>query len=249
MFPPDTHSPDGMLNDIDVRVRLGTVAAFSLIVAASPSATGSVIGAGFGVACCIYAHTPGRMLLRRLIPLNIFTAALLLTLPFATPGAALLTVGPLSYSSEGLVQATHIALKANAIAIALTGLIGGVDPASLGQALQRLRMPAKLTHLLLFTARYLSVMHLEYARLRRAMSARAFRPAFGPHTLRGLGYLAGMLFVRAFDRSERIHAAMLCRGFNGRFPVAGPRPLTRADHLFGSLATLVLIGLAVGSWT
>jgi cobalt/nickel transport system permease protein len=37
------------------------------------------------------------------------------------------------------------------------------------------------------------------------------------HSYRAIGYLVGMLLVRSFDRSERVLAAMKCRGFRGRY--------------------------------
>ena len=66
---------------------------------------------------------------------------------------------------------------------------------------------------MLFMVRYFDVLGREYARLRAAMRVRCFRPAMNGHSYRMFGYLVGMLLVRSFDRSERVLAAMKCRGF------------------------------------
>jgi cobalt/nickel transport system permease protein len=92
----------------------------------------------------------------------------------------------------------------------------------------------------MFTVRYLDLLHHEYERLRRAMRARGFRPGPNAHTLRTLGHLVGMLLVRAFDRSERVLAAMKCRGFRGRFPALHEMSWSRTDARFAAAAGLLL---------
>ncbi len=51
----------------------------------------------------------------------------------------------------------------------------------------------------------------------RAVKIRNFRPATNLHTYRTYAYLVGMLFVHASERARRVHLAMKCRGFEGRF--------------------------------
>ena len=92
----------------------------------------------------------------------------------------------------------------------------------LGHALGHLHVPRKLAHLLLFTVRYLDVLDREYRRLRAAMKVRSFRPRMSLHTYRAYGYLVGMLLVRSFDRSERMLAAMKCRGLPRAVLPVGP---------------------------
>ena len=105
----------------------------------------------------------------------------------------------------------------NAIVLTLIVLLGTLDTVTLGHAMSHLRVPDKLTHLFLFTVRYLDVLRREYLRLRAAMKTRAFRPRMTGQTCRAYGYLVGMLLVRSYERAERVHRAMLCRGFRGRF--------------------------------
>jgi cobalt/nickel transport system permease protein len=71
--------------------------------------------------------------------------------------------------------------------------------------------------LLLLAYRYIFVIEQEYQRLYRAAKMRNFRPASNLHTYRTYAYLVGMLFVRASERARRVHLAMKCRGFTGRF--------------------------------
>jgi cobalt/nickel transport system permease protein len=65
--------------------------------------------------------------------------------------------------------------------------------------------------------RYIAVIEDEYKRLLRAAKFRGFRPKTNFHSYKTFAYLAGMLFVRASLRAQRVHQAMLCRGFNQKF--------------------------------
>lgn len=106
-------------------------------------------------------------------------------------------------------------------------------------------MPDGLVHLILFTVRYVDVLDQEQHRLRTAMKARGFRPTTSWHTYRSVGYLVGMMLVRALERSERIQKAMKCRGFSGRFHLdAAGRP-SPADFVFAASVVTLIAMLAV----
>ena len=124
---------------------------------------------------------------------------------------------PARTSHESLRLAAAIALKANAAVLVVASLIGTMDAVTLGHALAHLYVPRRLAQLLLFMVRYFNVLGREYARLRAAMRVRCFRPRMSMHSYRTIGYLVGMLLVRSFDRSERVLAAMKCRGFRGQY--------------------------------
>ena len=74
-----------------------------------------------------------------------------------------------------------------------------------------------------------------------------FRPRIDGHTLRTYGQLVGMLLLRSFDRSERIVAAMKCRGFRGRFYLMDHFAFSRSDLPFCILAA-VLLGILIWEW-
>jgi cobalt/nickel transport system permease protein len=57
-----------------------------------------------------------------------------------------------------------------------------------------------------------------------------------------MGHAAGTLFVRTFERAERVHAAMATRGFDGSVPSLSPPRFGVADLAL----VLVAVGVAVG---
>jgi len=187
------------------------------------------------------AALPARATATKVLMMDGFVVALLVLLPFTTPGTPVATIGPFTASAEGLHLALAIALKANAIVLMLLALVGTLEPPALGHALARLRVPASLVHLLLFTVRYVAVLTDETARLRTAMRARAFAPATNRHTLRTYGYLVGMLLVRAAERAERVLDAMKCRGFDGSWPMLDRPRLGRDDAVAAAVGAVVLV--------
>lgn len=208
---------------LDRWAALGVMAALALLFAA--------------VARALHATT-----LRRLASLNLFVLFLLVFTPLSMPGATGWQLGGWTWSSDGFLFATRIGLQANAIMLVCSALLSSMEPADLAHALHRLRLPGKLVHTLFFCVRYLEVLHVEYHRLRNAMTLRAFRPRCTRHALRSLGYLVGMLFIRSCDRSDRILEAMKCRGFDRQlYSLSAFTPGPR-DVVFA-----VLVVLAIGS--
>jgi cobalt/nickel transport system permease protein len=233
---------------IDPRARLLTAVVLSTVtvVAGRLETIGVALVAAL-VATLVSRQSP-KVVAKRLLPLNVLMLLLVLLLPLSTPGETLFQLGPMRFSCEGLRLAIAIAMKGNAVLLWLVALLGTMDPITLGHALSHLRVPDKLTPLLLFTVRYLDVLHREYLRLRAAMKARGFRPRLDRHTCRSIGYLVGMLLVRSFDRAERILAAMKCRGFRGHFFILDHFAFGRRDATFCMAATALAVFLLAMEW-
>ena len=173
---------------------------------------------------------------RRLLAFEGLMLVLLVLLPFSVPGRELFSIGPYAASQEGLERAVVLVLRANAVVLSLMTLVGTLEPVRFGHALAGLGVPDKLVHLLLFTVRYLAVLEQEFRRLRQAMRARGFVARSDRHTWRSLGWLIGMLLVRSMERSQRILAAMRCRGFDGRLPLLELERWRRHDTWIAVLA-------------
>jgi len=199
------HSDPSSLTQVDPRARIAATVVFAVVVAVVKSVPAMGLALTFALGLVLLARISLRDLFRRLLPLEILLVVLVIVVP--CPG----------YKREDLMLAAVIALKANAAVLAVAALIGTMDAVTLGHALAHFHVPPKLTQLMLFMVRYFDVLVREYARLRAAMRVRCFRPAMNGHSYRALGYLVGMLLVRSFDRSERVLAAMKCRGFCGRY--------------------------------
>jgi len=222
----------------DPRAKVLAMAMFALIVVFSKILWLPLMGLVIAFCFALSASLNLRRTLRRMIAMDMFVVVMVVMLPFTTPGTAMFHIWGLPATYEGFEYAISIALKANAVVLALLALVGTLEASTLGHTLGRLRVPEKLVHLLLFTVRYLDVISREYRRMRKAMKARAFVPRNTLHTWRSFGYLVGMLLVRSLERSERIYAAMKCRGYCGKLYLLDSMQWQMRD-------TLLLIAMAV----
>ncbi|MDR0622773.1 MAG: energy-coupling factor transporter transmembrane protein EcfT, partial [Deltaproteobacteria bacterium] len=112
-------------------------------------------------------------------------------------------------------------------------------------AARALGAPEKLAAMLSLMTRYVTVIRDEFERLVWAMKIRGFKASTSLHCLRSYANLAGVLLVRGLDRGERVYAAMLCRGYKGRFYFSLERPINRTDVL--SLIVFLAASAAVAA--
>jgi len=108
--------------------------------------------------------------------------------------------------------------------------------------LERLRLPRVLVLMLSFMYRYVDVMRAQLRAAHRSLVSRA--PALSKRRQVLLyGNLAGSMIIRAYDRGERIHAAMLSRGFTGTLPSLQEQRITTRDVLLLGATTLFAAAL------
>jgi cobalt/nickel transport system permease protein len=113
-------------------------------------------------------------------------------------------------------------------------------------ALGALRLPRALVATIGFMVRYSFVLADEAARMMRARASRAARPGGTgrPPILwqaRVAGNMVGSLFLRALERSERVHAAMMARGYDGQMPSLEVHHMQSVDWMAVG-AELALLG-------
>lgn len=235
----------GWLTRIEPRARILAALAFAVVTVACDQIAVLVAALGLAFGLLAASGLDRRRTLRRMAAMDTFILFMLVLLPFTVPGEPVFSLWGWPASREGIGLAIRILLTANAVILALMALVGTLEPVSFGHALHHLKVPARLVHLMLFTIRYIDVLHQEYRRLRQAMKARGFRPKASTHVYRSFGYLVGMMLVRAMERSERILAAMKCRGFTGQLHFIDETVLTRRDWLFLASSGAVLLALAI----
>jgi len=127
-------------------------------------------------------------------------------------------------SFASLVLRATLTLSAVMLLLATTGLNG------IAAAMERLGVPRIFTVQLLFLYRYIFVLVEEALRLSRARSLRSFGRR--GTELRPLASLLGHLLLRTLDRAERIHQAMLSRGFDGDVRMLRPLRFGAREALF-----------------
>jgi cobalt/nickel transport system permease protein len=115
-------------------------------------------------------------------------------------------------------------------------------------------VPAVLVAIIAFMYRYLFVLADEAQRLLRARAARSARlpGARGGGSLGWraavVGHMAGQLFVRSLDRSERVYQAMQARGYRGELLTLAPHAMQRRDWLALALGAAAIAGVIGIGW-
>jgi cobalt/nickel transport system permease protein len=236
---------DTLIYRLDPRIRVGLAVLYSFVVALAYQFSVLTIALILSSILTVISRVSIREVLRRMVIVNALILLLWLVLPFTFNGEALTRIGSFAIYRPGVVLAAQITLKSNAILLAFIALVATMPLATLGHALQRLGVPEKIVHLLLMTYRYIFVIEQEYLRLIRAAKIRGFRPGTNANTYRTYSYVIGMLFVRAAARAERVHQAMLCRGFRGKFYSLQEFQTTAASWIFSITMTIFIIALIV----
>jgi len=189
------------------------------------------------------------MLPRMLIEAPFVVLALLL--PFAEGGERVGVAG-LQLSVSGLYAAWGIVIKGTLGVAASLTVASTTTARELPVALSRLRVPAVFVSVLTLMIRYIDVLTAEARRMRKARISLVGSPLMlhqGGATAKGVG----SLFLRSYERGERVYLAMLSRGFDGRVPQlavgAGcAAPASARQWLLALLPASAAVLVAAGSW-
>ncbi len=152
--------------------------------------------------------------------------------PLTFEGEILYQWHAVKITRPGIELCGMISVKSITILFVFIAMIATMSMASLGSGLHQLYVPDKMVFLLLMSYRYIGVIEDEYNRLLRAAKFRGFKPGTNLHSYKTFAYLAGMLFVRASFRAQRVYQAMICRGFNGKFHTLDEHPINRLNSVF-----------------
>ncbi len=232
------HAGASPVHRLDARVKLVATLGFIAAVTATPPGAWPVFAALAVLAWAVAfaAQLPWTTVLRRsmiAIPFMLIAAPSVFARPGEPLGQFHVFAWTLTASREGLEFFLGVLVKSWVAVIAAGVLIATTRFEDLTQALQSLRVPRLLVAVIASMYRYSFVLVDEAMRLNRARVCRSGegggRRSGGPVPWRArvLGNMVGSLFIRTYERSERVHMAMLARGYDGEMRMAAPRPLSR----------------------
>ena len=217
---------DSPVHRLPAQCKIAAVVCFVLVVVSTPATTFWAFGAYAAVllAVVLTARLSPPLVARRMVvevPFLVFA----LLLPVVTGGERVDVLG-LSLSESGLLGAFNILAKGSLGVLASIVLASTTTIRDLLHGLERLRLPRQLVLIASFMVRYADVLAAEMARMKVARESRGFS-ATGLRAWPVLSKSLGALFLRSYERGERVHLAMRSRGFNGTMPVLrrqAPRP-------------------------
>ena len=250
----DVYQPrEGLIHRLDPRVKILVTLFFILTAVSLPEAAWLSLGMLLLIMTLLsWAAQLGIFytLRRAFVALPFVLAAL--AIPFLTPGPVLWVVPGVGWTltTTGLIRfltivgRTWIAVQAGILLSAITSV------PDLLWGLKELRVPRLIVAIVGFMVRYLFVLADEVMRMLRARASRS--PKLAGVKRPGIfwqgrvaGMMVGSLFLRSLERSERVHAAMLSRGYDGEMRVLEQPTMLALDWI---VLLTVLIALSLVLW-
>jgi cobalt/nickel transport system permease protein len=246
------HETQSFLHRLDPRVKVVVTLAFILSNALLPD--GAWVAFGLSWLFLLLANLGSNLgvgftLRRSLVALPF--ALIALTVLFSIPGKPLSSFHflfwKLTITDAGLLRFVSILIRSWLSVQMAILLVATTRFPDIIHALEHLRVPMILTTIIAFLYRYLFVLADEVFRL---MRARESRSAASTGTRSGgsvawrariAGNMAGQLFLRSYERSDRVYNAMLARGYSGHMETIYPHELRRRDYLTAALVLMAIL--------
>jgi len=229
------------------QAKLVAALAFMLLVVATPS-TARWAFAAYALLLAVVAgaaHVPPVFLARRaVVELPFVVAAVLM--PIVATGPRVDALG-LSLSQSGLESAFNLLVKATLGVLTSLLLAATTDLRAVLTGLQRLHVPPLLVEIMSFMLRYIEVVGAEMQRMRVARESRCFEARRGDR-LRIMAASTAALFLRAYERGERVHLAMLSRGYSGGLPVLDTGRASTREWATAALLPGIAAAVAASAW-
>lgn len=242
---------DSAVHRVPAEVKIVCLLVFVLAVVATPREMfwPFAVYAAIVLAMWRLALIPLRWVLPRMLIEAPFVVLAVL-LPFAEGGDRVEVIG-LQLSVPGLWAAWGIVIKGTlGVAAALT-VAATTSATELPGALSRLGVPGVATSVLVLMIRYVDLLTAEASRMRLARIARGDSPR-ALHQAKAIATGIGALFLRSYERGERVYAAMLSRGFDGRAPdlaVIGAAPRAAVGQwVIAMLPAAAAITVSAAAW-
>jgi cobalt/nickel transport system permease protein len=245
------HEKESFIHHLDPRVKVAVTIAFIVSNALLPD--GAWMAFVFAWLFLLAANALSRLGIaytfkRSLVALPF--ALIAITVLFSIPGKPIanfsIAMWNFVITDAGLLRFVSILIRSwLSVQIALL-LVAATRFPDLIHALEHLRVPAILTTIIAFLYRYLFVLTDEVLRLLRARESRSAASA-GKRSGGGVlwrakvaGHMAGQLFLRSYERSDRIYNAMLSRGYSGHLYTLNPHEMKPRDYFVTAFAIAIL---------
>ncbi|WP_371592932.1 cobalt ECF transporter T component CbiQ [Streptomyces virginiae] len=239
------HSP---VHALPPHCKLAATLAFVVVVVSTPREAVWAFGlyAVLIAAVAAVARIPAGFLLRRLL-IEVPFVAFAVLMPFVAEGERVEVLG-MSLSVSGLSGAWNVLAKGTLGVAASVLLASTTELRALLLGLQRLKLPPLLVQIASFMIRYGDVISDELRRMSIARRSRGFE-ARGIRHWGVLAKTAGALFIRSYERGERVYLAMVSRGYTGSMPVIDEVAATRAQWAYASTLPVTALAVCLMGWT
>lgn len=241
-----SHHGHTWLHRAPAHLKIVATLLFVIVVVATPREAFWAFGAHalLLLSVIVVSRVPMRHLAPRLL-IEVPFLAFAVLMPFIATGPRI-DVGPLALSEAGLWGAWNLLAKGTLGVAASLLLAATTEPADIVAGLARLRLPSQLVLILGFMVRYADVVSGQLRAMKVARESRGFRGG-GLRSWPVLASTAGALFIRSYERGERVHLAMLARGHDGRAHTGVETPVAPSAWAMTMALPLIAAGILVSA--
>jgi cobalt/nickel transport system permease protein len=238
---------------VDPRAKILGFVGFTVVVVTTPPRPGwpfILYAAILAFVAALARLSPARVARRMLVAVP-FVLMVALFLPFFhRSGQVVFTLGPLQVTQGGLLVLWNAGAKALLGVSSMILLTSTTTFSELVEGFERLRAPMVLVLTVSFMHRYGHLFLEESRRMQRAMASRNFRARWLGN-VPTLGHMLGSLFLRSYDRGERVYVAMVSRGYEGTISLDRGEAFRTADAVFlgALLAAVVAVRVSASVWS
>jgi len=230
----------------DPRLRLVSIFALIFSVILLYNLQLVVIGMIFAIILTCISKIPLSFVLSRMKLVFIFVIPFFVIIPFTVigDGVEIASFGGITLSYRGIEYvkfAALIVLKALTAVMLIFPMIGTSRMDITIKALEGLHLPNKLVQMFAFTYRYIFVLDDEFTRMDRSLASRGFKRRGNLYTLTTISKAIAMLFVKSYERADRVFYAMRSKGYSGTVATLHEFHARRQDWV----NTAVVVGFAV----
>jgi len=227
---------DGILQRMDARAKLIAFTALIVICVSTPPKQYYAFAIYFGLLVTAFAisRVPLGYFLKRASIVLPFILAVAIFVPLFKQGGAVYHLGPFTLYGAGLLVLWNVAAKSTISVLSIVLLGSTTSFPDLLKGLGRLKVPHLLVAIVSFMYRYIFVLGDEASRMKRARDSRGWSGSWVWHA-KVVGHMIGHLFLRSYERGERVYAAMTARGYEGDIKAIDLQRLHVADIVFATL--------------
>lgn len=229
----------------DPRARLVLLLIFIIAVVTTPPGrlAAFIAYAGMTAWASALAGISTSLTMRRAALVLPFSLIAALGVPFTKGGDAIPVLG-VGVSVRGLWILAGVAMKSFLSAAMLSVVTSSTGFDRMASSMRSLGVPHLFVDILALSWRYISLLAGEADRLRKASVSRGFRPRWLPQASI-VGLLAGSLFTRSIERAERIHGAMVLRGYGALMPASRVPAMRTGDALLALAAASAVMAVRI----
>jgi len=244
---------DSLVHRLDPRTKLITSLCLITAVVLTPPDRWFAYGVYFLVLAVlvVISKVPVFYVIKRSFLIMPFVLMIAIFIPFFKEGEVAgsynIWMWQVSVTHSGLEVLRNIIVKAWLSIVCLTVLSATTRMPDLLKGLERLKMPKIIVMILSFMYRYIFLVVDEAMRMKQARDSRNFGGG-RMWQIKTVGRMIASLFIRSYERGERVYAAMTARGFDGHGRSLKVLDFKPADAYYGLSLGLVLLTTGVFSF-